>query len=126
MRRNITPILINITMKKETILGIFLAIMTIWAIGFTAPKLYEIYKDKNFQIEEKTDTVLMTDTLYLESKATDTAPTTKYVTITEHDTVYKVVGDSIVETPRLIVCKKKLYQVPLVWRGRTLWNIQQR
>lgn len=113
-------------MKKETIIGILLAIMTIWAIGFTAPKLYEIYKGKNFQIEEKTDTVLRTDTLYLESKATDTAPTTKYVTITEHDTVYKVVGDSIVETPRLIVCKKKLYQVPLVWRERTLWNIQQR
>lgn len=113
-------------MKKETIIGILLAILTVWVIGFTAPRVYEIYKDKNFQIEEKTDTVLRTDTLYLESKATDTAPTTKYVTIMEHDTVYKVVGDSIVETPRLIVCKKKLYQTPLDWRGRTLWSIRQR
>lgn len=55
-------------MKKETFLGIFLAIMTIWAIGFTAPRLYQIYKYKpkteikvDTVITEKHDTILLTN-----------------------------------------------------------------
>lgn len=55
-------------MKKETFIGIVLAIMTIWVIGFTAPRLYQIYKDKpkteikvDTVITEKHDTILLTN-----------------------------------------------------------------
>lgn len=109
-------------MKKETIIGIFLAIMTIWAIGFSAPRLYQIYKDKYITEEIKTDTVLHSDTIYFERIKTDTMPHTKYVTVTERDTVYRVVGDSIEKTPRQIVSKKKLLVAPLQWKDRILWS----
>lgn len=109
-------------MKKETIIGIFLAIMTIWAIGFTAPKLYQIYKDKQTTETIKTDTIIKSDTVYFETIKTDTMPHTKYVTVTQRDTVYRVVGDSIEKTPRQIVSKKKLLVAPLQWKDKILWS----
>ena len=109
-------------MKKETIIGIFLAIMTIWAIGFTAPKLYQIYKDKQTTETIKTDTIIKSDTVYFETIKTDTMPHTKFVTVTERDTVFRVVGDSIEKTPRQIVSKKKLLVVPLKLGDRILWR----
>ena len=109
-------------MKKETIIGIFLAIMTIWAIGFTSPRLYQIYKDSHKTETIKTDTVLHSDTVYFETIKTDTMPHTKFVTVTERDTVFRVVGDSIEKTPRQIVSKKKLLVVPLKLGDRILWR----
>ena len=65
-------------MKKETIIGIVLAIMTVWVIGFTAPKIYQIYKDKNVTETVKSDTIILKDTLFLERTAIDTLPKTVY------------------------------------------------
>lgn len=112
-------------MKKniiEYIIGITLALATIWLILFTAPKLKQIYFPE--QTEIKSDTIFSTDTLYLESHKTDTMPKTKYVTIVEHDTLYRVVGDSIEQTPRVLRLKKKLYQTPLDWKNTTLWYMK--
>lgn len=109
-------------MKKETIIGIFLAIMTIWVIGFSAPRLYQIYKDKQTTEVIKTDTIIKSDTIYFETTRTDTMPVTKYVTITQRDTVFRVVGDSIEKTPRQIVSKKKVLAVPLKLGDRILWR----
>lgn len=58
-------------MKKinfDIIFGALLAILTIWVIGYTAPKLYQIYKDEpkteirvDTVITEKHDTILLTN-----------------------------------------------------------------
>lgn len=58
-------------MKKinfDIIFGALLAILTIWVIGYTAPKLYNIYKDEpkteirvDTVITEKHDTILLKD-----------------------------------------------------------------
>lgn len=109
-------------MKKEAIIGIFLAIMAVWVIGFTAPRVYEIYKDNHMTETIKTDTIIKSDTVYFETIKTDTMPHTKFVTVTERDTVYRVVGDSIEKTPRQIVSKKKLLVAPLQWKDKILWS----
>ena len=109
-------------MKKETIIGIVLAIMAVWVIGFTAPKIYQIYKDKNITETVKSDTIILKDTLFLERTAIDTLPKTVYQTVVEHDTVYRVNGDSIEAQPRIIVLKKKLYRKPLNWKDRILYH----
>lgn len=109
-------------MKKEIIIGIVLAIMTVWVIGFTAPKIYQIYKDKNVTETVKSDTIILKDTLFLDRTVTDTLPKTVYQTVVEHDTVYRVKGDSIEAQPRIIVLKKKLYRKPLNWKGRILYH----
>ena len=66
------------------IMGLLLAAVTVWLIGFTAPRLYEIYKDiKNKNTEIRTDTVVTEkhDTILL----TDTKPyaVIKYKTVTD-------------------------------------------
>lgn len=77
----------------------------IWAIGFTVPKIYDIYHPTQ---EIKTDTVFYTDTLYFERTVTDTMPVCRYETIVKRDTLYKLAkGDSIERIPRQIVLKKK-------------------
>lgn len=97
--------------------------MTIWAIGFSAPRLYQIYKDSHkTETTIKSDTIIKSDTVYFESHKTDSMPHTKYVTVTERDTVFKVVGDSIEQTPRQIVSKKKLLVAPLQWKDKILWS----
>lgn len=113
-------------MKKniiEYIIGITFAIATVWLILLSAPKIKEMYFPSD-EIEIKTDTLISTDTLYLTRIMTDTLPVTKYVTVTERDTLYKVVGDSIEQTPRVISLKKKLCMEPVQWKDRILWNIK--
>lgn len=74
------------------IIGIFLAAVTVWLIGFTTPRLYEIYKDiKNTKIKtdtvitEKHDTILLTDlkpyTVIKYKTVTDTLRTTDSVKV---------------------------------------------
>lgn len=107
-------------MKKinfDIIFGALLAIMTIWVIGYTSPKLYDIYKDRN-KVEVKTDTVIYADTVYLDKTVTDTVPKTVYQTIVMRDTLYRVKGDSIEQTPVVTVLKKKLYREPLCLMDR--------
>ncbi len=81
--------------------------LIIWAIGFTAPKIVDIYKNKPV---EKVDTVYYSDTLYFERTTTDTLPVYRYETIVKRDTLYKwkAKGDSIEKVPRVVVLKKKL------------------
>ena len=74
------------------IMGIFFAAVTVWLIGFTAPRLYEIYKDiRNTEIRtdtvvtEKHDTILLTDTkpyaVIKYKTVTDTLKTTDSVKV---------------------------------------------
>lgn len=98
-------------MKKinfDIIFGALLAILTIWVIGYTAPKLYNIYKDEP-KTEIKVDTVYHSDTLYFEAKKTDSIPKIVYQTITKRDTLYLHDKDSDIMIPRLVVHKKKEY-----------------
>lgn len=91
-------------MKKnivEYIIGITLAIATIWLILFTAPKIKEMYFPSD-EIEIKTDTVLRTDTLYLDKLFIDSVPKVKYVTVVKRDTVYGKEGDSLVAYPMVV------------------------
>jgi len=68
--------------------------LIIWAIGFTLPKIKDIYHPTQ---EIKQDTIFYTDTKY------------RYETIVKRDTLYKwkAKGDSIERIPRQIVLKKK-------------------
>lgn len=94
------------------IIGVFLAAVTVWLIGFTAPRLYQIYKDiRNTEI--KTDTVVKTDTLYLDKLFIDSVPKVKYVTVTHRDTVYGKEGDSLVAYP--MVVKKNYIRKQRLW-----------
>lgn len=79
----------------------------IWAIGFTLPKIKDIYHTTQ---EIKQDTIFMTDTLYFEKTTTDTLPVYRYETIVKRDTLYKwkAKGDSIEKIPRVIMLKKKI------------------
>ncbi|WP_406535457.1 hypothetical protein [Methanobrevibacter sp.] len=79
--------------------------LIIWAIGFTAPKLIDIYKNKPV---EKVDTVYYSDTVFFERTVTDTMPVYRYETIVKRDTLYKLAkGDSIERIPRVVTLKKK-------------------
>ena len=93
----------DLTKTLATIFGIALII---WAIGFTTPKIVDIYKNKPI---EKVDTVVFHDTLYFERTTTDTLPEYRYETIVKRDTLYKwkAKGDSVERIPRQIVLKKK-------------------
>lgn len=90
----------------KTLATIFAVTLIIWAIGFTAPKLIDIYHPTQ---EIKQDTIFYTDTLYFEKTTTDTLPKYRYETIVKRDTLYKwkAKGDSIEKIPRQIVLKKK-------------------
>lgn len=104
----------------KTITILFGIALIIWAIGFTAPKIIDIYKNKPMEI--KTDTIVYTDTLYLEATKTDTLPKTVYQTIVEKDTLYKVIGDSIEAQPRVVLLKKKLSRTPLTLKDKILYH----
>ena len=56
---------------------------------------------------EKTDTIVSTDTIFLEKVVRDTIPQvqTKHVFIT--DTLWRVEGDSVVGEPQLVTLVKK-------------------
>lgn len=89
-------------------LGLLFGIaLIIWAIGFTLPKIKDIYHPTQ---EIKQDTIFYTDTLYFEKTTTDTLPKYRYETIVKRDTLYKwkAKGDSIEKVPRVIMLKKKL------------------
>ena len=72
--------------------------LIIWAIGFTLPKIKDIYYPTQ---EIKQDTIFYTDTLYFEKTTTDTLPKYRYETIVKRDTLYKwkAKGDSIERIP---------------------------
>lgn len=91
----------------KTLATIFAVALFIWAIGFVAPKIIDIYHPTQ---EIKQDTIFMTDTLYFERTTTDTLPVYRYETIVKRDTLYKwkAKGDSIEKIPRQIMLKKKL------------------
>ena len=92
-----------------TLATIFTVALLIWAVGYTAPKIIDIYKNK--PVIEKVDTVVFHDTLYFEKTVTDTLPQYRYETIVKRDTLYKwkAKGDSIERIPRVITLKKKDY-----------------
>lgn len=99
-------------MKKnllEILTGILLAILTVWVIGYTAPRLYDIYKDAHTTETIKTDTVVRSDTIYFEVQKTDSVPQVIYESITKRDTLYFHDKDSDIMIPRMIFVKKKEY-----------------
>lgn len=91
----------------KTLALLFGLALFIWAIGFTVPKIYDIYHPTQ---EIKTDTIFYTDTLYFERTTTDTLPEYRYETIVKYDTLYKwkAKGDSIEKIPVRYELKKKL------------------
>lgn len=97
---------------------IFTVAMLIYAIGYTVPKLVDIYSPKD--IIEKSDTVFEHDTLYFEAKKTDSIPKIKYETIRKRDTIYLHSKDSDVMIPRVITLKKKDYEDTLQMGQDTL------
>lgn len=89
-----------------TLATIFAVALLIWAVGYTAPKIIDIYKNK--PVIEKSDTIYKSDTIWFEKTTGDTLPKYKYETIIKHDTLYKLAkGDSIEKIPRVITLKKK-------------------
>ena len=93
----------NLLVTLATIISVALLI---WAVGYTVPKIIDIYKNK--PVIEKVDTILTHDTLYFEKTVTDTMPEYRYETIIKYDTLYKLAkGDSIEKIPRVITLKKK-------------------
>ena len=89
-----------------TLATIFAVALLIWAVGHTAPKIIDIYKNK--PVIEKSDTIHKSDTIWFEKTTGDTLPKYKYETIIKHDTLYKLAkGDSIEKIPRVITLKKK-------------------
>jgi len=110
-------------MKKnllEIITGIILALATVWVIGFSAPKLYQIYKDAHTTETIKTDTVMKSDTIYFEVQKTDSVPQVIYESITKRDTLYFHDKDSDIMIPRMIFVKKKEYSDTLQMGKDTL------
>ena len=90
----------------KTIGTIVAVALFIWAVGYTVPKITDIYKNK--PIIEKSDTIYKSDTVWFEKTTGDTLPKYKYETIIKHDTLYKLAkGDSIEKIPRVITLKKK-------------------
>lgn len=90
-----------------TLATIFAVALLIWAVGYTAPKVIDIYKNKPI---EKVDTIIKSDTIYFEKTVTDTMPKYRYETIVKYDTLYKwkAKGDSIEKIPVRMELKKKL------------------
>ena len=93
-------------MKNDKLLIIATVIMLFMgAVLFFQNKTINNLRD----LLEKTDTTttMVIDTLYLEKTYTDTVP--KYITqtIIKTDTLYKMEGDSLSQTPILISLKKK-------------------
>lgn len=93
-------------MKNDKLLIIATVIMLFMgAVLFFQNKTINNLRD----LLEKTDTTttMTIDTLYLEKTYTDTVP--KYITqtIIKTDTLYKMEGDSLSQTPILISLKKK-------------------
>lgn len=89
-----------------TLATIFAVALLIWAVGYTVPKIVDIYKNK--PVIEKSDTIYKSDTIWFEKTTGDTLPKYKYETIIKHDTLYKLAkGDSIEKIPRVITLKKK-------------------
>lgn len=110
-------------MKKnllEILTGILLAILTVWVIGYTAPRLYGIYKDAHTTETIKTDTVIKSDTIYFEVQKTDSVPQVIYESITKRDTLYFHDKDSDIMIPRMIFVKKKEYSDTLQMGEDTL------
>lgn len=94
----------NLLVTLATIISVALLI---YAVGYTAPKIVDIYKNK--PVIEKSDTIYKSDTIWFEKTTGDTLPKYKYETVIIHDTLYKLAkGDSIEKIPRLITLKKKL------------------
>lgn len=90
----------------KTIGTIVAVALFIWAVGYTTPKIVDIYKNK--PVIEKSDTIFKSDTIWFEKTTGDTLPKYKYETIIKHDTLYKLAkGDSIEKIPRVITLKKK-------------------
>ena len=90
----------------KTIGTIVAVALLIWAVGYTTPKIVDIYKNK--PVIEKSDTIYKSDTIWFEKTTGDTLPKYKYETIIKHDTLYKLAkGDSIEKIPRVITLKKK-------------------
>lgn len=89
----------------KTLTTICAVTLLIWAVGYTAPKIIDIYKGKQI---EKPDTVYYHDTIYFEKTVTDSFPDYHYITEVRRDTFYKFKGDSVERIPRVITLKKKL------------------
>lgn len=90
----------------KTIGTIVAVALLIWAVGYTTPKIVDIYKNK--PVIEKSDTIYKSDTIWFEKTTGDTLPKHRYETIIVHDTLYKLAkGDSIEKIPRVITLKKK-------------------
>lgn len=90
----------------KTIGTIVAVALLIWAVGYTTPKILDIYKNK--PVIEKSDTIYKSDTIWFEKTTGDTLPKHRYETIIIHDTLYKLAkGDSIEKIPRVITLKKK-------------------
>lgn len=91
----------------KTIGTIVAVALFIWAVGYTTPKIVDIYKNK--PVIEKSDTIYKSDTIWFEKTTGDTLPKHRYETIIIHDTLYKwkAKGDSVEKIPRVITLKKK-------------------
>ena len=78
----------------------FLTLLVVCSLTFnwTAYKFLKMH-------EVTTDSILTTDTLWLDTTIVDSIPTIKYTTVIKRDTVYKKEGDTIKAVP--IMVKKK-------------------
>lgn len=58
-------------------------------------------------IINKTDTIIQSDTIFLDKVVRDTIPQVKTMTIFKCDTLWRVEGDSVVGEPQIITLVKK-------------------
>lgn len=86
-------------MKNNTLLFICAILL-----GISLAINYGFYKYAGTH-DITTDSILTTDTLWLDTTIVDSIPTIKYTTVIKRDTVYKKEGDTIKAVP--IMVKKK-------------------
>lgn len=89
--------------KKTNDMLIIAATVLMLIMGIVIWKQNAIIKD----YQQTTDTIVKTDTLFLEKEIKDSVPIVQYKKEIIRDTLYQKIGDSISATPQIITLIKK-------------------
>lgn len=92
--------------KKTNDMLIIAATVLMLIMGIVIWKQNTMIKDYQ-QTIENTDTIVQTDTLFLEKEIKDSVPIVQYKKEIIRDTLYQKIGDSISATPQIITLIKK-------------------
>lgn len=91
--------------KNNTLITVGLTIISVIMMILLVFQNHTINNLKN--IIEKTDTIIQSDTIFLDKVVRDTVPQPITETIFKCDTLWRVEGDSVVGEPQIITLVKK-------------------